>query len=297
MKPLVVVVAINGGMQRSRDGTHVPISPDEIADEAERCRAAGAAVVHFHARDAAGAPSSDPSLYAEIMAAVRAGTDVLLQTTNGAGVRRDPATGHLVWPSDDERLALLHLDPPADVFCVGGGTVDMYHPAGGYPDEVPYVNSAGYVKSAIQEVYARGSTIELEIIVPAIADRLARFADEGVFDRYEPYVWLQHAGGMGSAANPRSLVFSVREAQRLFPNAIWGAIAVGETMFRLGTLAISLDADVVRVGFEDGLLLPDGSPARRNHEQVDAIVRIAGVFGRQPATPAQARELLGLDRS
>jgi 3-keto-5-aminohexanoate cleavage enzyme len=293
-RALVIVAAINGGMQPSRGATKVPVSPDEIAEAAEGCRTAGAAIVHFHARDANGQPSSDPALYAEIIAAVRARTDVLLQTTNGAGVRRDAATGRFLWPPDEERLALMQLESGPDVYCVGGGTVDMFNPAGGYPDEVPYINSADYVKSAIAAAHANGKPIELEVIVPSIADRLARYADEGVFDR-DASVWLQHAGGMGTAANARSLIFSVEEARRLFPNAIWGAIAVGDNMFRLGTLAIALGADVARVGFEDGLLLPDGSQATTNDEQVEAIASIARIYGRGPATPQQAREILGID--
>ncbi len=294
-RPIVIVAAINGGMQLSRGDTHVPVTPDEIATEAERCREAGAAVIHFHARDATGRPSSDPVLYAEIMTAVRARTDVLLQTTNGAGVRPD-AEGRLVWPSNEERLALLQLDGGADVYCVGGGTVDMYNPAGGYPEEVPYVNSADFVKDAIGAALAKGAPIELEVIVPSIADRLARFADDGLFDRERP-VWLQHAGGMGTAANPRSVLFSVDESRRLFPRQVWGVIAVGDNMFRLGTVAVAGGANVVRVGFEDGLLLPDGSGAKRSSDQVAAIAHIARLYGREPASPAHALEILEGDPS
>ena len=134
----------------------------------------------------------------------------------------------------------------------------MYDPAGGYPDEVPYVNSAGYVKSAIQEVYARGSTIELEIIVPSIADRLARFADEGVFDRYAPYVWLQHAGGMGSAANPRSLVFSVHEARAAVPER-----ALGHDRRRRDHVQPRHARDLARRRRRPGRLRGRTAPARR----------------------------------
>ena len=159
-EPLVIVAAVNGGMQRSRDGAFVPETPEEIAEDARLCRDAGAAIVHVHARDDEGRNTGDVEVYADVIRRIRERTDILVQTTNGIGVRRDPRTGELVWPTDDERLALVNLDPSPDLYGVAAGTTDFWHPDGGYPTETAYVNSPEYLKETIRAVYAKPSTLE-----------------------------------------------------------------------------------------------------------------------------------------
>src|SRR6478736_1361421 len=112
---VILSVALNGGMQQDRDGAVIPKQPDEIGEAAARCHQAGAAMVHVHARGPDGRNSGDPALYAEIIRQIRARSPVLIQTTNGIGVRRDPATGQYSWPTDAERLGLLALEPRQDL--------------------------------------------------------------------------------------------------------------------------------------------------------------------------------------
>jgi uncharacterized protein (DUF849 family) len=85
---VIITVAINGGMQQDRDGAIVPKQPAEIGEAAARCHAAGAAMIHVHARDAQGKNSGDREIYGEIIRQIRARSPILIQTTNGIGVRR-----------------------------------------------------------------------------------------------------------------------------------------------------------------------------------------------------------------
>jgi 3-keto-5-aminohexanoate cleavage enzyme len=297
-EPLVIVAAVNGGMQQSRDGAHVPVTPEEIAEDARLCREAGASIVHVHARDAEGRNSGDPAVYADIIRRIRERTDILIQTTNGIGVRRDPASGELVWPTDEERLALVNLEPSPDLYGVAAGTTDFWHPEGGYPTETAYVNSPEYLKSTIRAVYAKPSTLEYEVVDVHVIDRLARYADEGVFDREAPYVWLLYGGDIGDvAAEPETLIFLRNLGRSRFPNARWGVLGAGRANFTWATLGISMGCTTARLGFEDGLYLPDGRVAERNHHLVAELARIAAIFGRRPATPDEARRIMGLDRA
>jgi 3-keto-5-aminohexanoate cleavage enzyme len=297
-EPLVIVAAVNGGMQRSRDGAFVPETPEEIAEDARLCRDAGAAIVHVHARDGEGRNTGDVEVYADVIRRIRECTDILVQTTNGIGVRRDPRTGELVWPTDDERLALVNLDPSPDLYGVAAGTTDFWHPEGGYPTETAYVNSPEYLKETIRAVYAKPSTLEYEIVDVHAVGRLARFADEGVFDRDAPYVWLLYGTGISDAPHePEYLGFLRNLGRSRFPNAVWGVLGAGRSNFTWATLGISMGCTTARLGFEDGLYLPDGRVAERNHHLVEELVRIAAIFGRRPATPQEAREIMGLDRS
>ena len=292
---VIITCAINGGMQQDRDGAVIPKQPDEIGEAAARCHAAGAAMIHVHARDAQGRNTGDRKVYAEIIRQIRKRSPILIQTTNGIGVRRDPATGQFIWPTDAERLGLLTLDPQQDLFGIAAGSADFYNPEGGYPEETPYVNSPALLRKTIEEVYRKGSALEYEVVEASSLHRLLRYAQEGLFDRDRDNVWLLHGGGFGSTPPiARNVLFSIDEGLRLFPNAIWGVTATGRDMFRIVTLGLSLNCDLVRVGFEDGIHLPDGSVARDNSDMVRAAAQIAAVYGMTPATVDEARKRFGI---
>ncbi|MEL1251633.1 3-keto-5-aminohexanoate cleavage protein [Aurantiacibacter gilvus] len=291
----IITVALNGGMQQDRDGAIVPKQPAELGEAAARCYEAGAALVHVHARDREGKNSGDPAIYSEIITEIRKRSPVLVQTTNGIGVRRDPKTGGFIWPSDEERLGLLNIEPRPDVFGVAGGSADFYHPEGGYHKETPYVNSPEFLRSTIQEVYARGSALEFEVVEATVIHRLLRYAEEGLFDRHRKNIWLLHGGGFGAVpAITRNLLFNVEEGLRYFPQAIFGMTSTGRDMFKMITLGLSMQCDLVRVGFEDGIHLPDGTVARHNHEMVAKAREIGALFGMEPATVEEARERFGI---
>ena len=287
---VIITVALNGGMQQDREGAVIPKQPEEIGEAAARCHEAGAAVVHVHARDRDGRNSGDKAIYAQIIREIRARSPILIQTTNGIGVRRDPRTGQLHWPSDEERLGLLEIEPQQDLFGIAGGSADFYNPEGGYPGETPYVNSPELLKATIKAVYAKGSALEYEIVEASSLHRLMRYAEEGLLDRDRDNIWLLHGGGFGATPPvARNILFNIDEGLRMFPRAIWGVTATGRDMFRVVTLGLAMGCDLVRVGFEDVVHLPDGSVGRDNSEMVKAAVDIAKIYGARPATVEEAR--------
>ncbi len=292
---IMITVALNGGMQQDRDGAVVPKQPKEIGEAAARCYEAGACLVHVHARGPDGKNTGDKAVYSEIIKEIRARSPILIQTTNGIGVRRDPVTGLLHWPSDTERLGLLEIEPQQDLFGIAGGSADFYNPEGGYPGETPYVNSPELLKSTIKAVYAKGSALEYEIVEASSLHRMMRYANEGLFDKNRDNLWLLHGGGFGATPPiARNIIFNIDEGIRMFPRAIWGVTATGHDMFKIVTLGIAMGCDLVRVGFEDGIYLPDRSVAKSNREMVQAAVSIAAFYGAKPATLAEARQRFGL---
>jgi 3-keto-5-aminohexanoate cleavage enzyme len=294
-KKVIVVAAINGGMQKDRDGAKVPISPEEIAEESYNVWKAGASVVHVHARDAEGRNSGDPALFEEIIRLIREKCDILIQTTNGIGIRYDRATGNYIWPRDEERLGLLDLNPRQDLFGIAAGSGDFYNPEGGYKVETPFMNSLDLVRETVKRVHAMGSVVEFETPHAAVLHRLLRVASDGTFDPNQSNLWILHGSGFGNSPSlAHHIVFAIQESRRLFPNSLWGATATGKDMFWVCNLGLSMGCDSVRIGFEDSVYLPDGSVARTNADQVDKIVEIARIWGREPATVAEAREIFQL---
>ncbi len=120
----------------------------------------------------------------------------------------------------------------------------------------------------------------------------------GIFDRDADYIWLLYGGGLGFVpGNAEYLVYAQGRGERLFPNALWGVLGGGHDNFTFTTLGISMGCTTARLGFEDGLYLPNGEVAERNHHLVEKLVEIAELFGRRPATPGEAREIMGLNRA
>lgn len=287
---LIITVALNGGMQQDRDGAVVPKQPDEIAEAAFECWQAGAAMVHVHARGTDGKNTGDPAIYSDIIRKIRARCPILIQTTNGIGVRRNPQTGEFIWPTDRERLGLLEIEPRQDLFGIAAGSADFYNPEGGYPSETPYVNSPELLRETIQRVYAMGAALEYEVVEASSLHRLMRYANEGLFDPKRRNIWLLHGGGFGSTpAIARNVIFAIDEGLRLFPQAIWGVTGTGRDMFPLCTVGVAMGCDLVRVGMEDGIHRSSGRVARNNREMVEDMVEIAALFGRTPATVEEAR--------
>jgi 3-keto-5-aminohexanoate cleavage enzyme len=296
-KLIAITVAPNGGRTRTTKDYVVPETPEEIADEAYACYLAGASCCHFHARDENGANSADPKLYERTIALIREKCDILLQTTNGVGDRVDPVSGSMLFPSDEERLPLLRLNPEPDYYGAATASYDFYHPDGFYDKEATFVNSQRFVRSFIHEVYKkRNGQVEWEIFGPHSLHRLRRHLVEEGIDPTASYISLLFPYIPMIYADFRSLMYTIDEASRLFPNAIRVISAAGDRQFRAMAFGIANDFDGIRVGFESSRSLPDNSLARRNSDLVAAAANLAKSLGRKPATSAEARKLFKIDR-
>lgn len=294
-KKLVILAAVNGGAQQDREGAKVPISPEEIAEAAYDCYKAGASVVHIHARAEDKGPTSDLKVFSDIIKRIRDKCDILIQTTNGFGVRRDTKTGEFIWPKDEERLALHLVEPKQDLFSIAAGSWDFHHPAGGYPGTVPYVNTEHLLQENIKAVLKRGAALEFEITEVSQLHKISRYADEGVFDRNTKNLWLDYCLGFGAMVpTVRTLAMAAEDGQRLFPHWRWEVLATGRDQFRMNTIGVLMDCDIVRVGFEDNIYLPSGQPAQQNYQLIEAMAKISQSLGREPATVEEARHVFNL---
>ena len=147
----------------------------------------------------------------------------------------------------------------------------------------------------IKAIRAMGFPWEMEIADMGFLNNALRLAQEGVFDPKGTDFWLDYCLGFGAMpATARHLVFAQDEGQRLFPNAKWAVLATGRDQFPMSILGASMGCDIVRIGFEDNIYLPDGRPARQNHELITAMAHIARDLGREVASVNDAREIFGV---
>jgi 3-keto-5-aminohexanoate cleavage enzyme len=288
---LVILVAPNGGNAVDREGAHIPITPEEIAEEAALCREAGASVVHIHARNSETKEATgDIKVFGEIISRIRSKTDMLVQTTGGIGIKHDDSR-----PTEEERLGILSIEPAQDLATIPLGTWEFGRPNVHPYKALTFPNTISFIRKGIAAMLAKGIPFEMEIADTGFLSNALRLAEEGVFDRNGTNFWVDFVMGFGAMpATARHLVFAQEEARRCFPNARWQVVATERQQFPMCILAASMGCDIVRLGFEDNIYLPNGKPAKRNHELVEAMAQIARDIGREVATVEDAREIFGL---
>jgi uncharacterized protein (DUF849 family) len=279
---------------------YLPITPEQITQESLAAARAGAAILHLHARDpVTGRPTADPVVFQQLLRPISEATGAVINITTGG------APGMTM----DERLAAPEAYSP-EMTSLNMGTINV----GLFPIlekikefqfdwERPFLegtrrgtfrNTFGDIETIVNRLgKGQGCRFEFECYDVGHLTNLAWVLDQKL---YEPPVFIQFCLGIlgGIGAEVDHLVHMVRTAQRLFGKDIeWSVLAAGRHQMPMATHNILMGGNA-RVGLEDSLSLEKGRLATSNSEQVAKIVRILGELGYQPATPADARERLGL---
>lgn len=269
----VIITAAITGSRISRDvAPKIPITPDEIAQSCIECWNAGAAIVHIHVRDPkTGLGTQDLDLFRQVVEPLREKTDLLLcLTTSGIPGRNLPI---------EERLISLELEPELASFDAGsinlGGTV--------------FINPPEFLEAAAKKMKEKGVKPELEIFDVGMIVTCLRMRDEGHLE--EP-LHFQFVLGTpwGSPATPKSFLHLY---EHIPEGSTWSIIGIGKGHLPMSMMGLIMDGHI-RVGMEDNVYYQRGELANSNAQFVERIVRIAREYGREVATPEEARRILGL---
>jgi 3-keto-5-aminohexanoate cleavage enzyme len=270
----MVITAAMVGAETTREQTpYLPLTAEEIAEDAARCREAGAAMVHLHVRTADGKPSQDAELFRAAIRAIRQRTDVLIQTS----------TGGAVGMSVDERcgpLTLTGADRP-DMATLTTGTVN-------FGEEV-FWNPRPLVRDIARRIRALGLRPELECFDVGMIDEARYLAKEGLVDLPAHFDFVL---GVPGTLQPRPEVLDFMIAS-LPEGSTWTVAGVGRHQLPLVDEAAKRGGNA-RVGLEDNIYVAKGVLAKGNWELVAEAAKRARAQGRELATPQQARELLRL---
>jgi 3-keto-5-aminohexanoate cleavage enzyme len=269
MQKLIITAALTGAEVTRAQQPALPITPDEIAIAAEECARAGASIVHVHARNPDGSPTQDKETYRQIIAAVRARCDVIVQVSTGGAVGMTP----------QERLAPVTLLPEMATLSMGtvnfGGDVFMNHPA----------DMEVFAKAMQQH----GVKPELEIFDSGMLTTASRWLKKGLLIGPLHFDFVLGIPG-GMAGTPEALLYL---KSQLPDGSTWTVAGIGAAQLPLGTMAILLGGHV-RVGFEDNVYYRKGELASSNAQLVARMARICRELDREVATPDDARAMLGL---
>jgi uncharacterized protein (DUF849 family) len=303
MGKLIITAALTGNVTLPTQTPYLPLTPQQIIDEAVRAAEAGAASVHIHGRDPkTGKPTTDPSVYREVAAGIKARSNVIVCITTGGTADMTPEQRAQVVPA---------LKPELATFNMGSINFSVHPIADRYKDEdYKYPWEKEFVLSSKNFIF-RNTFGDIERLVQMMEENNTRPEFE-LYDVGHIYnlhflvrrdvikfpVWLQFVTGIlgGIGASLEEVMHMKQTADRLLgpDNYIWSIIGAGyPAEFHLATLGIMMGGHA-RVGLEDNIFIERGVLAKSNAELVAKVVRIARELGREVATPDEARKLLGL---
>ena len=300
MSKAIFTAAITGSIHTPTMSPYLPITPDQIADNAIQACGAGAAAVHIHVRNPeTGQPSPDLELFKKVLIKVKSKCDVIVCTTTGGGLGMTP----------EQRVGVVSTLKPELASCNMGSMNFALFPLlekmkdFKFPWEKQYLeftedlifpNTFKSIRVFLSIFNENGTKPELEVYDAGMINNTAFMIERGLLKTpvYIQFV-LGILGGMG--ATVENLVFLYESARRLIgeKNFVWSVCAAGRNEIPMCTHALLMGGNA-RVGMEDALWLDKGVLAKSNAELVAKMVRIAKEFGVEPATPAEARKILGL---
>jgi uncharacterized protein (DUF849 family) len=303
MEKLIITAAITGNITLPVQTPHLPLTPQQIIDDAVRAANAGAASVHIHGRDPKTArPTTEPAVYREIAAGIKAKSNVIVCVTTGGTADMTPAQRAQVVPA---------LKPELATFNMGSINFSIHPIADRYKDEDYKYPWEKEFAAGTKDFIFRNTFGDIEKLVQIMQENNTKSEFE-VYDVGHLYninflvrrkvikfpIWLQFVTGIlgGIGANVEEVVHMKQTADRLFgsENYVWSVIGAGyPAEFNLATLAIMMGGHA-RVGMEDNIFIEKGVLCKSNADLVAKVVRISKELGREVATPDEARKILGL---
>jgi uncharacterized protein (DUF849 family) len=300
MSKVIITCAVTGAIHTPSMSDHLPITPQEIAEQSIAAAEAGASIIHLHARDPKdGRPTPDPAVFMQFLPVIKQSTDAVINITTGGGLGM----------TLDERLAAPLLAKP-EMCSLNMGSMNFnIAPSAArvkrfkHEWEKPYLEgTTNYIfRNTFQDIEqiverlgkGHGTRFEFECYDVGHLYNLAHMLDRKVV---EPPLFTQTIFGIlgGIGAEYRNLLFMKETADRLFGDAyVWSVLAAGRHQMPFVTMAGMMGGNV-RVGLEDSLWIGKGVQATSNAQQVAKIRRILEELSLEIATPAEARAMLKL---
>lgn len=299
-KPVIITCAPTGGIHTPTMSPHLPVTPDEIAAASVEAAEAGAAIIHLHARNPeTGQPDPRPELFQEFMPQISSATDAVLNVSTGGGLGM----------TREERLrAAVATSPEMASLNVGSLNFGIFPMLAKYDQwkhdwepeflemtrDFVFKNTFADLEYVVKELgQGHGTRFEFECYDLGHLYNLAWLIDQGWL---EPPYFVQMVFGVlgGVGADLDNLQHMHTIAEKLFGDSYeWSVLAAGRHQMSFATQAAMLGGNL-RVGMEDSLFIGPGELTPSNAHQVAKIRGIIEALGYDVATPAQARERLGL---
>ncbi len=298
--PVIITCAPTGGIHTPTMSPHLPITPDQIAQASIEAAAAGASIIHLHARDPeTGKPDPRPALFQEFLPKIKGACDAVINVSTGGGLGMSREERLLAATSTSPEMASLNVGSiNFGLFPMLEKYSDWQHPW--EPEflemtkDFIFRNTFGDLEYIVKELgQGHGTRFEFECYDLGHLYNLEWLINQGWI---EPPFFVQMVFGVlgGVGADLDNLMHMHTIAEKLFGDSYeWSVLAAGKNQMKFATQAAMLGGNL-RVGMEDSLYIGPGELTPSNAAQVEKIRTIIENLGLQVATPDQARKRLGL---
>lgn len=298
MSKAIITAAITGAIHTPSMSAHLPVTPEQIIDDCMSAYEAGAAVAHIHVRDPlTGNPTADQGTFRQIATEVKKRCDIILCCTTG---------GRLGEPVQKRGAVVANLKPELASLNAGSLNFALFHVASkvtkwNFDWEKDYLestedfifpNTFRTMREFLGLMYENNTKPEFEIYDVGMINNLAYLLGSCLAKRP---VYLQFVMGIlgGIPATLENFVFLLDTARKQIGDFQFSVCAAGKDQMRMCTTSLLMGGNA-RVGLEDSLYLERGVLAKSSGEQVAKIIRIGRELGVEPASPLEARAILGL---
>jgi 3-keto-5-aminohexanoate cleavage enzyme len=270
--PCIITVAITGSLPRKEHNPAVPITVEEQIISTREAFAAGASIVHVHVRETDQSSSSDPAKFKAVLEGVREQCPGMIVQFSTGGRGR----------AAEQRGAMLYLKP--EMASLTTGSVN-------FPNMI-YENPPELVDTLAGKMMTYQVKPEIEVFDLAMLYTAVRKVNAGELARP---LHVQFVFGLENTLPPEKdiLAFEVAQLQKLLPDATWTAAGIGRSQLQINHWALEMGGHC-RTGLEDNIRFDKFRLAASNAELVARLADICKTYGRRPATPVEARQILSL---
>jgi len=270
MEKLIITAAICGAEVTREQSPYIPITAEELANEAKRCVDAGASIIHLHVRNDDGTPTQNIEVFRKAIEKIKEKCKDNLPIIQ-------PSTGGAVGMTWEERIQPVNLNP--EMATLDCGTTN-------FGNDI-FVNDLPLMRKFATFMKEKNVLPELECFEIGHIYNALMLQKEGLLHKHLHFDFVLGVPG----AAPASIDILLAMIRQIPQGATWTVAAVGRHQLPFSTYAILLGGNV-RVGMEDNIYYSKGVLAKSNAEFVERVVRIAKEFGREIATPEEARKIL-----
>jgi 3-keto-5-aminohexanoate cleavage enzyme len=273
---VIITVAQTGALVTKTMNPNLPEQPEEIAESAYACYQEGAAICHIHGRDKEGKLTGSKEVFQDIHDRIRAKCKIIIQDSTGGGPNL----------SLEQRIECIYAKP--EMASLNMGT--MMRVSGQYKG-VPFANMREDIETYVTQMRELGIKPEMEVYSHAMFREVENLMKKGLVEK--PYYINLVLGMMYQGAVEATPKYLNSLIDFIPEDAIVNVTAVGVAQLPLTTMGMVLGT-CIRVGMEDNIYYRKGELVKNNAQFVARAVRIARELNKEPATPDEARRILGL---
>jgi 3-keto-5-aminohexanoate cleavage enzyme len=280
--PVIICAALTGAATSKQNNPSTPYTIEEFAEEAYKCRQAGAAMVHVHARTDDGQPTHEIDRIQAVYDAIKKKSpDLLICLSSAVGIFKTP----------EQRLAqIIAVRPEMASYNTNSMNFSIIDRNTGmiFFDYI-FDNTFTMLQDFGKAFEENQVKPEIECYDIGGIDNTMLIAKQGFFTQPMNFNFVWGVAG-GQHFRP-DVMIAMKNA--LPPGSNFTTCAVGPEQFPANMLSCILGGHM-RVGLEDNTRMPNGDLAKGSYEQVEWCVKVAAALNRAPATPAEAREIMGI---